>query len=166
MTATSEAPATHDLGSALQALGRAMVALKTSPQTFGIDSRVDRAAYFILARLDDHGTARMSDIAALLSLDLSTVSRQVRALEDLGLVGRTPDAGDRRAYRLEPTDAGRALVAEVKKSFSALVDLALVDWSERDRRTLTTLLGRLADDLHPTRTQGMVATVRERGRAR
>ena len=163
MTTTSEAPATHDLGSALQALGRAMVALKTSPQTFGLDSRVDRAAYFILARLDDHGTARMSDLAALLSLDLSTVSRQVRALEELGLVGRTPDTEDRRAYRLAPTDAGRSLVAEVKKSFSALVDLALVDWSERDRRTLTALLDRLAHDLHPTRTQSMVATVREQG---
>jgi DNA-binding MarR family transcriptional regulator len=161
MTTTSEAPATHDLGSALQALGRAMVALKTSPQTFGIDARVDRAAYFILARLDDAGTARMSDLAALLSLDLSTVSRQVRALEDLGLVGRTTDADDRRAYRLEPTTAGRKLVADVKKSFSEVVDLALAEWSERDRRTLTTLLGRLAQDLHPARAQSLVTTVRE-----
>jgi DNA-binding MarR family transcriptional regulator len=158
-TAAAGAPPVHDLGSALQALGRALVAIKASPQAFGLDPRVDRAAYFILARLTDAGTARMSELAALLSLDLSTVSRQVRSLEDLDLVGRTPDADDRRAYLLTPTDAGRALVADVKEKFSRLVDVALDDWSERDRKTLTTLLGRLAHDLRPERAPHLVAAV-------
>ncbi len=157
---TTTAPPAADLGTALQALARALIALKASPQAFGLDARVDRAAYLTLARLHDLGSARMSELAALLSLDLSTVSRQVRALEDLGLVGRTTDTDDRRAYRLEPTEAGRALVGAVKQKFGELVDLALADWSERDRRTLTSLLGRLADDLHPARAQGLVATVR------
>ncbi|MFL6238738.1 MAG: MarR family winged helix-turn-helix transcriptional regulator [Actinomycetes bacterium] len=165
-TTTTEAPASHDLGPALQALGRALVALKASPQSFGLDSRVDRAAYLILARISDAGTTRMSDLATLLSLDLSTVSRQVRALEEQGLVGRTSDPGDRRAYFLEPTETGRALVTQVKEKFSALVDLALAEWSERDRRTLTSLLTRLAGDLRPDRAPSLVAAVREQGTRR
>src|SRR4051794_32042767 len=121
-TTTTAAPASQDLGSALQALARALVALKTSPQSFGIDGRVDRAAYLTLARLSDLGTARMSELAALLGLDLSTVSRQVRALEELGLVGRTSDPEDRRAYLLEPTESGRAMVTEVTTSFRSVVE--------------------------------------------
>ena len=160
------APAGHDLGSALQALGRALVALKASPQTFGIDTRVDRAAYLTLARLVDQGTSRMSDLAATLCLDLSTVSRQVRGLEELGLVGRTPDPEDRRAFLLEPTEAGSALVSGVKQKFSRLVDTALADWSDDDRRTLTSLLARLADDLRPDRAPTLVAAVRENGAVR
>jgi DNA-binding MarR family transcriptional regulator len=140
--------------------------LRVSPQSFGLDHRVDRAAYLTLARLDDHGTARMSDLAAVLCLDLSTVSRQVRALEELGLVGRTPDPDDRRAYLLEPTAAGQALVGDVKATFSRLVDLALADWSESDRATLTSLLGRLATDLRPDRAPSLVAAVRAHRTAR
>src|SRR2546423_14070545 len=127
------APPTHDLGQALLGVGRALVALRVSPQAFGIDPRVDRAAYLTLARLADHGTARMSELAAVVCLDLSTVSRQVRALEDLGFVARTPDPDDGRASVLEPTPAGRALVAEVKAAFSQPVDLAPANWSELDR---------------------------------
>jgi DNA-binding MarR family transcriptional regulator len=169
LTAATETAGTgvsHDLGSALLALARSLAALRVSPQALGLDRRVDRAAYLTLSRLDDHGTARMSELATVLCLDLSTVSRQVRALEDIGLIGRTPDLEDRRAYLLAPTEAGQALVADVKAAFSRLVDLALADWSERDRRTLTSLLSRLATDMRPDRAPSLVAAVREQGGAR
>jgi DNA-binding MarR family transcriptional regulator len=158
---TTTAPTSQDLGSSLHALGRALFALKASPQSFGLDPRVDRAGYIVLSGLVERGPIRMSELAALLCLDLSTVSRQVKALEDLGLVGRTADPDDRRAYFLEPTPTGRALVADVKAAFSRLIDHALTDWSERDRHTLTTLFDRLAADLAPDRTASLVAAVRE-----
>jgi DNA-binding MarR family transcriptional regulator len=105
------------------------------------------------------GPLRISDLASVLGLDLSTISRQVRALEDLGLLRRTPDPDDRRASLLEPTDDGRALVGEVKGAFSQLMKAALTDWSERDRHTLTTLLSRLAGDLRPDRASQLIANV-------
>src|SRR5436305_2748020 len=166
MTTTTKAPAAQELGPALQSLARSLIALKTSPQAFGLDARVDRAGYLTLGRLYDAGTARMSDLANVLGLDLSTVSRQVRALEELGLVGRTSDPDDRRAFLLESTDAGRALVTAVKEKFSQLVDVALAAWSDQDRHTLTALLGRLADDLRPDRAATLVAAVRDGERAR
>jgi DNA-binding MarR family transcriptional regulator len=149
----------HDLGEALLTVARALFALRVSPQTFNIDRRVDRAAYITLARATDMGSLRISDLASVLGLDLSTISRQVRALEDLGLLRRTPDPDDRRASLLEPTDDGRALVAAVKAAFSTLMSAALADWSERDRRALTTLLTRLAGDLRPDRASQLMASV-------
>src|SRR5436190_22926822 len=108
------------------------MALRVSPQSFGIDHRVDRAAYIVLGRVADLGPIRLSDLASVLGLDLSTISRQVRALEDLELVRRTTDPDDRRASRLEPTDAGKTLVMNVKAAFSELVETKLAAWSERD----------------------------------
>ena len=146
-----------DLGQAMLQAARSLTALRVSPQTFGFDRRIDRAAYVTLSRLSDLGTARMSELASLLCLDISTVSRQVRALEDAELVVRTPDPDDRRASALAPTVGGQALVAQMKDAFSRLIDAALADWSDRDRRTLTGLLIRLADDLHPERASQLVA---------
>ena len=123
--------------------------------------RLEKTAFHLLGELVEQGPSRPSAVAHLIRLDLSTVSRQVRALEDLGFVARTPDPDDRRASVLEPTPAGRALVAEVKAAFSQLVDVALAGWSERDRRTLTTLLGRLGTDMRPDRAPSLVAAVRE-----
>jgi DNA-binding MarR family transcriptional regulator len=147
----------HELGEALLTVTRALVSLRISPQSFGIDHRVDRAAYIALARVSELGPTRLSDLASVLGLDLSTVSRQVRALEDLHLVRRTPDSDDRRASRLEPTEEGRALVDDVKAKLSTLIEAALSDWSDRDRRTLTTLLTRLAGDLRPDRAPELIA---------
>jgi DNA-binding MarR family transcriptional regulator len=158
-TTTSKVGADHDLGEAVLTVARALFALRVSPQTFDIDRRVDRAAYGCLARITDMGPLRMSELAGILCVDLSTVSRQVRALEDLGLLRRTPEPDDRRASLLEPTDDGRALVDSVKTAFSQLMEAALADWSERDRRTLTTLLTRLASDLRPDRAPHLIATV-------
>ena len=69
-------------------------------------TRVDRAAIIILSSLKENSAVRLSDLASDLLLDISTVSRQAKALEDRGLVTRTDDLDDRRAVRLELTPAG------------------------------------------------------------
>ena len=140
-------------------VARSLAALRVSPQTFGLDRRIDRAAYLALSRLVDLETTRMTELAGVLCLDLSTVSRQVRALEDAGLVVRTIDPDDRRASVLTPTPAGKDLVTRMKAAFSRLIDNALQDWSDRDRRTLNNLLTRLATDLRPDRAPQLLEGV-------
>lgn len=109
--------------------------------------RVERAGYLTLVRLEACGQTRLSDLAASLQLDLSTVSRQVKILEELALVRRRPDPDDGRATRLELTEEGRAELEAQRRERHRVLGLALADWSEPDRSTLVTLLGRLADDL-------------------
>jgi DNA-binding MarR family transcriptional regulator len=149
-----------DLGQALIRVARGLVALKLSPQAFGYDDRIDRAAYLALQRIADLGPVRLSDVATALCLDISTVSRQVRTLEESGLVARTVDPADRRAAQLVATDSGRDLVTKMQSTLSRIVDVALGDWSERERAALTKLLHRLADDLSPDRAPALVAAVR------
>ena len=148
-----------DLGQALVRLTRGLVALRLSPQRLGYDRRVDRGAYVALHRVHDLGPVRLSDVAGALGLDLSTVSRQVRQLEDAGLLSRTPDPDDRRAALLATTAEGSALVERMQEALSRIVANALDGWSDRDRRTLTSLLGRLADDLGPDRAPSLVEAV-------
>jgi DNA-binding MarR family transcriptional regulator len=148
-----------DLGQALVRLTRGLVSLRLSPQRLGFDRRVDRGAYVVLHRIHDLGPVRLSDVANALGLDLSTVSRQVRNLEDAGLLSRTPDPDDRRAARLATTAEGTALVVRMQAALSRIVANALDGWSDKDRRTLTTLLGRLADDLSPDRAPTLVEAV-------
>jgi DNA-binding MarR family transcriptional regulator len=111
------------------------------------DDTVDRAAIIILSSLKENSAVRLSDLATDLLLDISTVSRQARALEDRGLVTRTEDLDDRRAVRLEPTPAGLAVLDQAWARRNRWLTEALRDWTSQDRTALTTMLTRFADSL-------------------
>jgi len=111
------------------------------------NSRLEGAGYILLASLEKGEPARMSDIAAVLRLDASTVSRQVRSLEEAGLVRREPDPADGRATRLLLNDEGRAELTLQRKERHAVLAAAMAEWSPEDRAALGSLLGRLADDV-------------------
>ena len=84
----------------------------------------------------------------ILDVDASTVSRQVRHLEDRGLLERTSDPDDGRASRIalsergpDPARGGRA------PSPRAFVAQLLETWPDEDREQLRLLLNRLLDEL-------------------
>jgi DNA-binding MarR family transcriptional regulator len=93
------------------------------------------------------GTVRPSDLAAQMRLDLSTISRHVRSLEQQGLVERTADPDDARAQRISITDRGSDVLARVLGHRAATIGEAIAHWPHRDRRALHQLLRRLAGDL-------------------
>jgi DNA-binding MarR family transcriptional regulator len=90
---------------------------------------------------------RLSDLAASVGLDASTVSRHVKSLDDAGYVQRIEDPADRRACRVALTAAGRAALDATMAARADAISAALADWSAEDRRMLTTLVTRLADSL-------------------
>lgn len=71
-------------------------------------------AYGLMAAIDRAGRSRVSDLAAAIGVGKATMSRQVRALETLGLVGRSPDPDDGRAVLLDLTDEGRARYRSIR----------------------------------------------------
>ena len=81
------------------------------------------------------GPIAVTEVARRLEIDQSNASRQVRALEDQGLVTRTVDPDDRRVARLAITAAGQARARERARAV-ALNDyaVALEDWSARRPR--------------------------------
>ncbi|WP_327672287.1 MULTISPECIES: MarR family winged helix-turn-helix transcriptional regulator [unclassified Streptomyces] len=101
----------------------------------------------LLAKLVRDGERRATDLAAATFLDLSTVSRQVRAMVDKGLVERRPDPEDRRGALLRATAAGRATFEEYRRQRDARLAELLEPWPAEDRYQLIRLLSRLNDDL-------------------
>lgn len=110
-------------------------------------AQIDVAALMLMHRLACDGPKRPSDLAADASLDLSTVSRHIRSLENAGLITREPDPDDGRSFHLSLTPAGTDLMVDALSRREQSVEDALADWDDRDVTELRRLLGRLADDL-------------------
>ena len=128
-------------GLARRVLGRSLPALS------GTGGRLERTGYLALSKLEAHGPLRASDLAGLLELDLSTVSRQVRLLEDAGLVSRSADPSDGRAHLLALSPAGRSALDAARRARHAVLERAMDSWTTQERHRLLELLERLAADL-------------------
>ncbi|MCW2740701.1 MAG: Transcriptional regulator, MarR family [Blastococcus sp.] len=121
----------------------------------------DRAALVLLFPLVRLGPLRQGALAELVHADPSTVSRHVATLVEQGLVRRVADEADGRASRLVVTDSGHAALAALRTEREGVLERVTADWTDADLTTLTTLFGRLIDDVaahlpgcHPTPTSG------------
>jgi DNA-binding MarR family transcriptional regulator len=109
--------------------------------------KLDKGSMILLASIDEHGELRPSDLAVLVSLDLSTVSRHLSYFEQLDLIARTPDPLDRRASRITLTDRGRAGLAAIRATRSAWLDSVFAGWPANDRGEFYRLLTQLGEGL-------------------
>ena len=111
------------------------------------EDQVDPSTFPLAKQLMCHDGLRLSDLAAKVELDASTVSRQIKQLEDKGIVERTPDPDDGRASLIRITPHGQQIMqAGFRRRFERIKSV-LEPWSERDRDRLQELLTRLASDL-------------------
>ncbi|GAA2791897.1 MarR family winged helix-turn-helix transcriptional regulator [Kribbella solani] len=113
---------------------------------------MDAAGYALISQIElgtgTSGTGtRASDVAQILGLDKSTVSRGITQLENLGLIERVgdPDDGRARLLRLTSTGAERyeAMRTQRQTEFRAILDR----WNPTDLADLARLLARLNTDL-------------------
>ena len=104
----------------------------------------------VLQVLRDGEARSLAEMARLARMDAAAVSRQVRVLEDRGLVGRRQSPHHGRIVLIEPTAEGLALAQRLYDlNTRHLVD-ALAAWTPEERDALGTLLVRLVDDLQRT----------------
>ena len=112
---------------------------------------LDRSAYpllnQILALQGQADGGRLTDVAEGLGVAVPTVSRQVRQLEDQGLVVRTKDPIDGRAILLEVTEAGVDALHRMRTEWHKAVAEILEAWPPKDREILGELLERFALEL-------------------
>jgi DNA-binding MarR family transcriptional regulator len=125
--------------------------------------QVEASSVGLLAGLDSLGPARLSTLAAVMSLDLSTVSRQVPALERQGWVVRTRDPEDHRAQLVELTAEGRSTLESVRRSRADVLARLLPDWTDAELQHFAGLLSRFNDDITRNRSAALPAlTTQER----
>ncbi|MER7570962.1 MarR family transcriptional regulator [Streptomyces sp. NPDC126514] len=108
---------------------------------------LESAAYGLLIRLDECGQQRATELAAYIGVGKATMSRQLRALEDLGLVAREPDPADGRAWLVHLTDEGRRRVSKVRTARRARYARRLSGWDPREVAELARLLNQLNEEM-------------------
>ncbi|MCU1656330.1 MAG: hypothetical protein JWO57_986 [Pseudonocardiales bacterium] len=102
---------------------------------------------WLLVRLSKSEPIRLSELAAALGVDNSTLTPQAQRLERAGLIARKPDPCDRRAALLHVTRTGRAVLARLHKTRAGMFDEILAGWPECDRAQAAEVLTRLAGQL-------------------
>ena len=120
---------------------------------------VDVSGAMVLSRLEDLGPVRLSTLAQVLCLDISTVSRQVPVLERQGWVARERDPEDQRAQLLDLTDAGRQVLTEVRRSRVEVLRRLLPDWTEADLDAFAAQLHRFNEDVTTNRQAILLAAI-------
>lgn len=98
-------------------------------------------SYAMLARLLD-GPSRAWELCAYFGVDKSAVSRQLRLLEDVGLIAREPDPADGRAQLLVLTAEGRRRLTKARDARRGRMREQLDRWDEADVAQLGELLAR------------------------
>lgn len=104
---------------------------------------LESAAYGLLVRLDECGGQRATELAAYIGVGKATMSRQLRALEELGLIAREPDPADGRAWLVALTDEGRRRVGTVREARRGRYVSQLAHWPRREVAELARLLHQL-----------------------
>lgn len=108
---------------------------------------LERSAYLVLGVLAADGPASVNAIADALRLDPSTVTRQVLAMEQTGLVTRSADPADGRVTVVTATPEGTAALEHTRTVRAALYAEVLDAWTDADLDALATLLTRLNTDI-------------------
>ncbi|MFC9428598.1 MarR family winged helix-turn-helix transcriptional regulator [Streptomyces sp. NPDC056987] len=108
-----------------------------------VHPELEPAAYGLLVRLEDGGAQRATDLAGYFGVGKATMSRQLRALEELGLVSREPDPADGRAWLIRITDEGRSRFLRVRGARRERYVRKLAGWDRAEIAELARLLHQL-----------------------
>ena len=120
---------------------------------------VDPSGAMVLSRLEELGPVRLSTLAQVLCLDISTVSRQVPVLERQGWVVRERDPEDQRAQLLDLSDAGREVLTEVRRSRVEVLRRLLPDWTDKELTAFAAQLHRFNTDVTANRQAILLAAL-------
>lgn len=116
-------------------------------RTRHIEDSVDPSTFPLAKQLFGSEGMRVSELATRVGLDASTVSRQIKQLEDKDICERTPDPADGRASLVRLSESGREIMVAAFRRRFARIQGVLEPWSDSDRALLQHLLTRLAADL-------------------
>ncbi|RZS89689.1 MarR family transcriptional regulator [Motilibacter rhizosphaerae] len=103
---------------------------------------LDASAYALLSRIASREATTVSSLAAAAGTGKPTISRQVRALEELGLLRREPDTSDPRVVQLSLTTVGTERLEQARDVRRAALRRLLGEWDVADVESLGLLLAK------------------------
>lgn len=108
---------------------------------------VDAAAYPVLFAIAGGEGIRISDLAAALHNDASTVSRHVSALVAHGLVAKAADPADGRVQSVSLTETGWETLRKLRRTRALWFQRLLADWDADETEEFVRHLRALGDAL-------------------
>ena len=107
-----------------------------------LSAQLSPALLTLLERLSDHPNSTIVELAQSLERAVSTMSIEVRRLEDLGLVERRRHPSDGRSVLLHITPAGQDLVSALRDTRCRTMTRLLSGLESEERQTLLALLNK------------------------
>jgi DNA-binding MarR family transcriptional regulator len=154
----------EQLSRELQTLGRRV--RSKPPLVTGDHPYLDSSIDALCGLLAERGPMRLTDLAAAMWLDKSTVTRQVATLEAAGLAARVADPSDGRASLVGLTDDGRDLLGRFRQGRREGMREVLEDWSAEEVARFAGLLERFNRDVEAVQRPRLVALPGRRGTPR
>lgn len=121
--------------------GEIVRAIETDLASIGADLKFTQ--FHVLKRLAANGPMTATELARAVDLDGGAMTRQLDQLEAKGYLRRQPHEQDRRALRIELTEAGEALWRHLNESSSATLERAQRGLSPVERERLHDYLARV-----------------------
>ncbi|MCS3444111.1 MarR family winged helix-turn-helix transcriptional regulator [Microbacterium phyllosphaerae] len=136
--ATSEAPASLDVDTALGDLQTHLNLIFARTRTLWkesaarIDPELQVGGYKLLTFIERAETANAHELAERFEMDKSVISRQVRMLEELGLLESRPDERDGRLRVLTATPSARAVLAELRRDHATRLRTVVAELTQEE----------------------------------
>ncbi|MET4639810.1 MarR family winged helix-turn-helix transcriptional regulator [Mycetocola sp. 2940] len=108
-----------------------------------VDPSLQPVSYRLLRTIQRCGTVQASVAADMLVVDRSVISRQVRQLENLGLVETRTDPVDGRARILALTEEGTLRMRSVNPTNRTILHGLLASWSAEELESFSAQVERL-----------------------
>lgn len=105
--------------------------------------------YLVLKHLARFGELSATDLARHIAHDAGAMTRVVDKLTTKGYVRRKPSETDRRALRIELSEAGRAVWSRVHECANECIESCLQPFSVAERKQLASMLTRMLSALEP-----------------
>jgi DNA-binding MarR family transcriptional regulator len=93
-------------------------------------------------------------LASAVGTDTAGITGLIDQLERNGFVIRRPSSSDRRAVIVEPTDAGRTMLPQLRGAFQELHHRLLNGFSEKEKAKLESMLQRVRKNLEKGLAEG------------
>lgn len=101
----------------------------------------------VLAALHEHDGESVSGLAALTSIEISTLSRVLDQMQAQRLISRERQSGNQRSVSVRRTATGRAITEKLIPTALEFERIALEGFSARDQAALKAMLARVYDNI-------------------
>jgi DNA-binding MarR family transcriptional regulator len=93
-----------------------------------------------LASIEQHGPLRLGELAIRESVTAPTMTRVLAALDERGLIVRSPDPHDARSTRVALSEAGALALRDVRSQRTALLNARLARLTDEQRAAVVAAL--------------------------